>query len=432
MHRLGVVVPFRNRWEHLDSFYREIIPYLSNSNIDFRIIIVEQDNDKAFNRGTLCNIGFKEAKKNRCDYVVFHDVDMLPIDVDYSYSDKPIHLASDNIPFPTYFGGITLFPVSDFEKVNGFSNNYWGWGFEDDDLRYRCDKKKVIYGNRKSSYYRFREETLFFNGNNSYININNIINYVRDFQIEIDLQLGTMLFDPSKAVDIFPIFNIKGLDFTLSFNSFNRFHLQFFDKKNKYYDSTSEIIINKGNKILISYNKREKSILFEINKEVVEKIFLEHPLYNYKESQYINIGTNADLSSFYCGSIDRLSIKNGHSTNILINKNNLTEGELTTKNGGNLIDKISNVEFKKYITKEVLGNRIPFRRQSKLKKLSHEDSGFTKGVWKHDMTRWNQIKFNNDVANNPDYRNKEGLSTCWFKLNNKMEKGRVIHLNIGI
>ena len=27
-----------------------------------------------------------------CDYFVFHDVDMLAEDVDYSYSDKPLHL----------------------------------------------------------------------------------------------------------------------------------------------------------------------------------------------------------------------------------------------------------------------------------------------------------------------------------------------------
>ena len=44
---------------------------------------------------------------------MFHDVDMLPIDVDYSYSDVPIHLAtnftnSDREIFKTYFGGITI------------------------------------------------------------------------------------------------------------------------------------------------------------------------------------------------------------------------------------------------------------------------------------------------------------------------------------
>ena len=44
---------------------------------------------------------------------------MLPEKVDYSYSDIPIHLATDNLPFEHYFGGITLFPIDLFERING-------------------------------------------------------------------------------------------------------------------------------------------------------------------------------------------------------------------------------------------------------------------------------------------------------------------------
>ena len=34
-----------------------------------------------------------------------------------------------------FFGAVALFPVAQFERVNGFFNNYWGRGFEDVDLR---------------------------------------------------------------------------------------------------------------------------------------------------------------------------------------------------------------------------------------------------------------------------------------------------------
>ena len=41
------------------------------------------------------------------------------------------------ITYPTLFGGVVMFTKSDFEKVNGFSNVFWGWGAEDDNLYQR-------------------------------------------------------------------------------------------------------------------------------------------------------------------------------------------------------------------------------------------------------------------------------------------------------
>ena len=94
MNKLGVIVPYRNRYEQLITFKESITKYLESKNINFELIIVEQDNAKLFNRGMLLNIGFKYARKSGCNYVVFHDVDMIPLAVDYSYSKTPIHLAT--------------------------------------------------------------------------------------------------------------------------------------------------------------------------------------------------------------------------------------------------------------------------------------------------------------------------------------------------
>ena len=157
--KLGVIVPYRDRYEHLQMFKQSIIPYLKDKGIDFELIVVEQDDSSAFNRGKLLNVGFLYAKKIKCDYVVFHDVDMLPIDVDYSYSDVPIQMATNfvgetnRVIFDGYFGGVTMFPIDSFEHINGYSNDYWGWGAEDDDVMFRCVAKE-IKASRKNGRYR--------------------------------------------------------------------------------------------------------------------------------------------------------------------------------------------------------------------------------------------------------------------------------------
>lgn len=157
MEKLAIVVPYRDRESHLEEFlpYMEKSPYLEG--IDFEILVVEQEEGKPFNRGKLLNVGAVESPS--AAYYCFHDVDMLPLVSDYSPISSPTHLAAEaeqfgfKLPYLGYFGGVTLFGKFDFERINGYSNDYWGWGAEDDDIMHRC----IIKGlkpSRKNGRYR--------------------------------------------------------------------------------------------------------------------------------------------------------------------------------------------------------------------------------------------------------------------------------------
>lgn len=44
------------------------------------------------------------------------------------------------MPYENYFGGVCAISKEHFEMINGFSNMYFGWGGEDDDIHDRLVK----------------------------------------------------------------------------------------------------------------------------------------------------------------------------------------------------------------------------------------------------------------------------------------------------
>ena len=45
-----------------------------------------------------------------------------------------------SLPYQALFGGAGSFTREHFELINGFSNEFWGWGGEDDDLYQRYNQ----------------------------------------------------------------------------------------------------------------------------------------------------------------------------------------------------------------------------------------------------------------------------------------------------
>ena len=150
-HFLCLIIPFRDRFEELNEFVPMISEFLNKKSIAHAIFVVNQIDTLRFNRASLINVGFIKSEKilhklgsRNCDYVALHDVDLLPLNAElsYTYPEKgPFHVAAPGLhpkyDYATFLGGILLITREHFNLANGLSNNYWGWGLEDDEFHRR-------------------------------------------------------------------------------------------------------------------------------------------------------------------------------------------------------------------------------------------------------------------------------------------------------
>ncbi|XP_072096287.1 beta-1,4-galactosyltransferase 5-like isoform X1 [Mobula birostris] len=141
--KVAILIPFRNRHEHLPILLKHLIPLLQHQRLEFAFYVIEQAGYHPFNRAMLFNVGFLEALKDmNWDCIIFHDVDHIP-ENDRNYygcGEMPRHFAAKLdkymylLPYNEFFGGVSGLTVEQFKKINGFPNAFWGWGGEDDDL----------------------------------------------------------------------------------------------------------------------------------------------------------------------------------------------------------------------------------------------------------------------------------------------------------
>ncbi|XP_033993095.1 beta-1,4-galactosyltransferase 2 [Trematomus bernacchii] len=141
--KVAIIIPFRHRENHLKYWLHYLHPILRRQKIDYGIYIINQLGEETFNRAKLLNVGYTEAMKDgEYDCFIFSDVDLIPMDDRNLYHcyDQPRHFAiamdkfGFRLPYAGYFGGVSGLSKKQFLKINGFPNEYWGWGGEDDDI----------------------------------------------------------------------------------------------------------------------------------------------------------------------------------------------------------------------------------------------------------------------------------------------------------
>jgi|GEM_PF-4355462 len=128
---MTIIVPYRDRPEHLEKFTAAMR--------DHTVVVVEQAPSKPFNRGKLINIGFIETQPA---YFCAHDVDMIPIGVDYTPALGVTQLAGSAIQITGYLGGVTMYDTDTFRFIGGYHNEYFHRA-EDNEMAFNLARLQI-------------------------------------------------------------------------------------------------------------------------------------------------------------------------------------------------------------------------------------------------------------------------------------------------
>ncbi|XP_069976734.1 beta-1,4-galactosyltransferase 2-like isoform X2 [Penaeus vannamei] len=163
--KIAIIVPFRDRQSQVGPFLYHMHKFLQRQQLNYTIYIVEQEGTDLFNRARLLNVGYLQALTDGpFDCYAFHDIDMLPEDDRHLYhcSPQPRHLAvaasnqNYSLAYNKYFGGACLMTQEHLARVNGWSNIYWGWGGEDDDMWRRLSFENIPVWRFPASVARYK------------------------------------------------------------------------------------------------------------------------------------------------------------------------------------------------------------------------------------------------------------------------------------
>lgn len=467
MHKLGVVVPYRNRDKQLRTFLEKVPKYLDRKGLLYEIIVVEQMDEEDFNRGALLNAGACVAEKLGCDYLAFHDVDLLPEDVDYYYpKNGPVELVGQiqdstldrhfsvalQTPEFDYFGGATLITLEDFKKINGYSNRYTGWGFEDSDLLARCEEAGLHLSVRKFRQLQITTPSLYFNGKDSYVEIGmgTVPNLMKNFSILVDFKVEALPYREKEISDEATIFSIPGLDCNLSYTNYGTLKFEVFDNYEECYPvHTEKIPEGITSQAVITFGGG--TFKFYLNGALVgtRTVFDDRKFKLYSDTVYLGVSdlNRGDKAHWFQGNISEIAFFkqsfNPKEVRELFEKSSLGLGSYNPENwflASTLReDYLPNLGTGKYNcyyvhncfveplnTPNAFQNVfVPQNRKGIFTTQAHISNGYREGTWKSWSTRLNQKKYL-ETLQLGSRKHLDGLSTL-----EKIGKFRVVPGNEG-
>jgi len=442
-HKLGICIPYRNRKEHLERLIPHLTKHLNNQGIDHSFYVGHQVDDKLFNRGTMKNIAAYYAFKDGCDYVAWHDVDMLPHEeCDYSYPETtPIHIATKlskyqyGLGYDQYFGGVVLFTKEQAERTNGYSNDYWDWGQEDDDLFWRCHFEEMTTGrtikvdnNKTIAKFDGEKSAIFIPTNreiSSCLHNDHTITLTFNAEQQDEKVPIWLVGDENKRFIEYPLLRKDGSwTWGLSFNNSRAVTMNIFDRTNMRHYNWAKRYEGMWTQVTLSYNNEEKSAYFYINDELICQMNgikenipfpINNDLKTHDAIKPFILGFCPHTNTRYKGKICDFKIYNKFFSNINDISKNTDDIVLDFSfNNENIIKQDVEIVNENI---EIIENVVPFRRDGRFYCLPHIDEGFINGKWaKGETTARNEKRFVTEMQQRKiDYK-KDGLNNLNFKL----------------
>jgi hypothetical protein len=147
-YRSRIDQPFRRT--QIIEMIDNIKKYFHENDVEYKIVIIEQNNDYKFNRGWLLNIAFLESEKMFLEpKKYFH----MNVDYTFDLSRKfPNELFELNngfielylLPFKYILASACVFDPESYKKINGFPNDLEGWGGDDWAIYKRVVENNII------------------------------------------------------------------------------------------------------------------------------------------------------------------------------------------------------------------------------------------------------------------------------------------------
>jgi hypothetical protein len=117
---------------------------------------------------------------------------------------------------------------------------------------------------------------------------------------------------------------------------------------------------------------------------------------------------------------------------VLYTANYIEEYKMIDLSGNGNDGKIFNCEIADIKLPKYNQIKIPNRRNSTFHSLKHEENGFFENKWKDQSTRWNQLRFHNEILRDKSRVSDDGLSDLQFVEHGRTREHNITHVKIGI